>query len=470
MKIYLIAIIGILIYLPSLKYYFSQDDFIHLYSSHANSFFEFLNFFNPYAKYPDIFFYRPLGTQVYFFINQSLFGLNPLSFRIESLLMHGLNGILFFLVIKKVWKNNQIAMLAAFFYVISASHFLSIFYISAFQQLLKTAFALLCILFFIQYKENGRFKNLFFSLFAFSGALLSKETSVVIPLLFLPIEILRTKDSIKNIFKKNLKIWIIFFIVLVIYFLLRIPGFNQIFSEGEYKTTLSVFNVFQNLKWYLIWTIGLPEILATYPNLKFSGLMQFANDFKLSASILIAAGGFLLTLLLQIVKNFRLFRNKRLMFSTALFFLIPLLPVLVLTGHKYPQYLDLSYLGVFPLIASLCLPIVFKKLLPKILLISSFVILQFFSSRLSEETHWTTHRSEIAKYYSEALSNYEFADETKIVFVGDYNQLQQLSVALAKNYAVYVWSGNIIKNIEYRNNDINTLDNSNEIMIPAIRY
>ena len=65
----LIIIIGILFYFPIFYYGFSQDDFIHLSASRVNSIGEVLNFFNPFARFPDIFFFRPLATQFWFFIN-----------------------------------------------------------------------------------------------------------------------------------------------------------------------------------------------------------------------------------------------------------------------------------------------------------------------------------------------------------------------------------------------------------------
>src|ERR1035437_7535636 len=123
-----LTVAAIVAYYPSLFYGFSQDDFIHLYSSKANNFGDFINFFNPYHHYPDIFFYRPLTTQFYFFINNLIFGLNPLPYHIEGLILHIINSILFFLLINKIFKNRQIGFICAFLYSISAAHFLSLYY------------------------------------------------------------------------------------------------------------------------------------------------------------------------------------------------------------------------------------------------------------------------------------------------------------------------------------------------------
>src|SRR5690242_2019432 len=106
---------------------FSQDDFIFLYWSKANNLKEFLNFFNPFTHPKDIFFYRPLSTQLYYFLNQKFFGLNPLPFQVEAFLFHFLNSFLFYLITLKLWRNKKVAVLSGFLYAISAIHFLSLF-------------------------------------------------------------------------------------------------------------------------------------------------------------------------------------------------------------------------------------------------------------------------------------------------------------------------------------------------------
>src|SRR3990167_5846490 len=110
MRLYLILLFAaVLIFVPSLKYDFSQDDFIHLYHSRASSLQDVINFFNPNNSYTDIFFYRPLTTQFYFFINQLLFGINALPFRIEALVGHLVNGFLFYLIVRKLWQDELVA-------------------------------------------------------------------------------------------------------------------------------------------------------------------------------------------------------------------------------------------------------------------------------------------------------------------------------------------------------------------------
>lgn len=464
-----VIVLGLLNYFSSLQYYFSQDDFIHMYSSHAGNLGQFLIFFNPFAQFTDIFFYRPLGTQVYFFINQTIFGINPLPFHIEALLLHGINGFLFYLIIKNIWQRKDIALLASFFYTISAIHFLSLYYISAFQQIFRTFFMFLAILTFLQYQESGSKKNLFIALFAYVGALLSKETAIILPVLILPIVVLKKNEYSWKFLKTIILKLIPFGVIAIVYLIVRIIGFQTIFNEGAYSINFSPVNILQNLKWYFLWVVGLPEIIATYPSIKPDSWIQFMKDFNYGFGILLSFGILLVSIF--VISFGSLNRNliSKQVVTLVTIFLIPLCPVLILNGHKYPQYLDLSVLAVFPILAMLTLPLN-KNFLPKTLLIGSFIVLQILSVRVSEESHWTTHRSEVAEFYHAYLiQNYpKIQNNSQVIFLGDPTQLKEVSFALAQNYAIYAWYSGKMKETQYLNKSTTT--DIEGIIVPITKF
>lgn len=446
-------IVSLLVFIadfPSLKYGFSQDDFIHLSASQASSAQEFLNFFNPFYQYPDIFFYRPLTTQVYFFINKTLFGLNPVPFHIESLILHLVNSILFFLIIKKIWQNKNIAFVSALFYAVSAAHFLSLYYISAFQQVCRTFFIFLSILMFFKYQDTKQKSAYLGSLIAFLAALLSKETSIVLPLLFLPLEILRNRTGkLKTITQMAIKSTIPFVVVVLIYGIVRFTGLQSVFNEGSYNTTFSFSDILQNLKWYIIWSLGLPEILSTYPSLKPDSLLQFGKDLPFGFLVLILSAlvGIISLLLLPSFKQL----TKRMLFASAAIFLLSLSPILILSQHRYPQYLDLAFMGLLPIPALLFSQKTTLKRFLGVIGILTFIALQLLSLKLSEQTHWTTHRAKIAdKYYRDFINTYPtLSNNTTVVFVGTKQAAYELSITLAQKYGLSVWYPEKIKDVRY---------------------
>lgn len=460
---------GLIIYLPSLKYGFSQDDFIHLFSSKAGSLSEFLNFFNPFHRYPDIFFYRPLTTQVYFFLNHTLFGLNPIPYHLEALILHIINSFLFFIIIRKIWGSKQIAFYSALFYTVSAAHFLSLYYISAFQEIGRTFFIFLSLILFFNYQESRKKMIYICSLIVFIAALLSKETSLITPLLIFPLEVIRKKDQrLVVIIKNTLKLVIPFLVIAFIYILIRLSGFQSIFNEGAYNTTFSVFEILQNLKWYIIWSFGLPEILSTYPSLSLSWLIQFGKDLPFANIVLI-----LTSLLVSLGCNlfFKLKFNKRIVISSLIIFLISLTPVLILQGHRYPQYLDLAFLGFLPILAFIFYQSTKLKKFLGFGAILIFIALQFFSLQLSQQTHWTTHRANIAEYYYQNLRKLEpkLSNNTTIIFVGTNQAVHEVSLTLAQKYAPLVWFPNKIKKVDYTiNYSVNSSENT--IIYPITIY
>lgn len=479
MKKYLIflpiILAGIIAYFPSLKYGFSQDDFIFLYISKAQTFSQFLNFFNPFAIFPDFFFYRPLTTQVFYSVNQSLFGLNPLPSHIAGLTLHLINSILFFFIIQKVWQNKQVAFLSALFFAISAAHFLSLYYIAAFQEVGRIFFVFLSLLLFLSYLDTKKELIYLGSLVAFILAILSKETSLITPFLFLPIEILRRKEqSILKVAKNLLKTVIPFLVIILIYSVIRFLGFQSVFNEGSYNIVFSITEIFQNIKWYLLWSFGLPEIISSWPSLKPSSLLQFGQTLPFGYPVISLF--ILLLITLGINSFFRVrYLNKKTLIASLVIFLVSLGPVLILHQHSYPQYLDLAMLGFLPIIAWLLYPLNQEKNIFKLigfLGIIFFITLQLTSLKLSEQTHWTTHRAIVADYYHQDFQKKypSIPEGTEVIFSGNRQITYELSIALAKKYALLVWYPNKIKNVEYKTLDYQISHKEKTIVYPVSLY
>lgn len=455
MKKYLVALplLGILFYFPSLFYNFSQDDFIHAFASQANNLIDFLNFFNPSKNFSDIFFYRPLSTQVHFFLLTKIFGLSALPFHIISLVFHILNSYLFYLIIKKIWRDKHIALLSSFFYAISAVHFLSLFYISSFQEIARTLYILLSIFLFIKYFETNKTALYIGSLLSFIAALLSKETSIILPLLIPLVEVLRRKDeNVLKVLESIILPLTAYFGILISYIVIRSIGFLTIFNQGSYNISFSFFDIFQNLKWYIIWSFGLPEVLSTYPNLRINSLLLFSKDFYFGGLILILGLIFVLTLVIIIIRNFKKnteTKSLKILVSCFLIFLISLLPVLFLHQHKYPQYLDIAFLGLLPVIAYLILS-KRKKILIAICILS-FSLLQFLSIKLSENSHWSTKRSNLVSYYQQKFfTQYpDISADSKIILIGQRQALKEVSFAFAQKYAFLVWYPRKVQSVSY---------------------
>jgi Flp pilus assembly protein TadD len=130
-----------------------------------------------------------------FKLNQSLSGLNPLSYHLTNILFHFLSSVAILLISFKTFSKSTkwegkaalgLAITIAFLFALHPLHTEAITYLSGRASGIGGFFFLLSLLFFIMGSERGRDLNipLFYSLalLAFGLALLSKETTLTFPL------------------------------------------------------------------------------------------------------------------------------------------------------------------------------------------------------------------------------------------------------------------------------------------------
>lgn len=130
-----------------------------------------------------------------FELNQSLSGLNPLSYHLTNLLFHFLSSATILLIAFKTFSNSTqwegkaalgLSITIAFLFAFHPIHTEAITYLSGRGSGIGGFFFLLSLLLFIMGSERGRDLNipLFYSLalLAFGLALLSKETTLTFPL------------------------------------------------------------------------------------------------------------------------------------------------------------------------------------------------------------------------------------------------------------------------------------------------
>jgi protein O-mannosyl-transferase len=130
-----------------------------------------------------------------FELNQSLSGLNPLSYHLTNILFHFLSSATILLITFKTFSKSaqwegkaalSLAITIAILFALHPLHTEAITYLSGRASGIGGFFFLLSLLFFIMGTERGRDLNIFLfyslALMAFGLALLSKETTLTFPL------------------------------------------------------------------------------------------------------------------------------------------------------------------------------------------------------------------------------------------------------------------------------------------------
>jgi len=412
---YLITLAAIVfLYGPSLKYGFFQDDFLHLVSTQISSWSEFLSFFSDNQAI----YYRPLGIQLVYLIQQSLFGANPVRFHIFSLLIHIINSFLVGSLIYKISKNSWVAKLSTFLYATSAIHFISLFWLAETNLLLGAlmVFVNLHALFWFVKKPTN--KTIFISLSLFIIGLLFHELVIIAPLMIIMLNhLLRLK-----LFQKPLsKVYSIGFVLITCLYLLLRLVILPIPISGTYAIHLGRDNI-SSLIWYGMWSLNMPEEFKYQMILS---KLQFQPKFfeNFSSQVIIWISGILTLLTTCLYGIIRLSRPKRsLLLLGSCWFIIGLSLFLLLPLHQYPMYALVGLPGLI-LILAIAIP---KRPFFTILLLLAWLIPSFTTLRFAEKTHWTVQEAKLVKnIFTEIKKRYPNLPKNSALSLKDKYQVKQ---------------------------------------------
>lgn len=420
-RFYFFLVATLAIYIPSLMNFFSSDDWFHLRISSIHSIGQFLNFFS-FAHTPQsISFYRPLTTQTFFYILQKLFGFNPIPYHIFVLACFVFSVYLVYKLAHVLLKSDLKALFVSVIYGFSVSNFTRLYFLSAFQEIGLVIFCLLCIL---NYLKRDRKHNIY-SLFFFLLALLSKETSVVIPFILLSLDWVDKKTNLKRI--------IPFLFLLLPYLYLRLFVFQGAAGDS-YIWNFSPLKAANTLMWYVLWSIGAPELLVDYIGSGLKPIPQFFVNFPIWWVVIL--GLLIPTIILLgilLFKNLKKIDRRFIVFTFL--FVISLAPVLFLPQHKFTLELGLPLVW-FSLAVSWLLPNKGKLLWT---FFGFYLTLNLSMNYLTYTTHYSVQRGMIAKkiftfitqnYPQEPKNSYfEFINDTPIT-VKEWGSSRQIANAI----------------------------------------
>jgi len=413
----LICLIAFLVFSPSLLGFFTNDDFFHFVTSKANNLKDFLNFFNlyyPATGFPN---YRPLATQVFYFLDWKFFNLNPLPMHILLFILFFGIIILVYKIAKELTKSGKVAIITTALYAVSATHFGQLYFLAT-QEIIYGFFFFLTVWLFIKYLGEGKTRLLVYSFVGFLLTLASKEPAITLPfVLGLIYLFVRLRDKKRIEVRKIIAILGPFFVILAGYLYLRF--FHYGFAKGDSYLWASVpKRIINSLGWYSLWSLNMPEMLVDFvgPRLKFN-----PNLFRYWSSQIIPI--FVLFTVQVVLGSYLFLRNFLLSKKTKLnivvlgvfWFVGTLVPVLFLPIHKFAFYLTVPLFGVVLILGYLL------SNSPK-WLASLFLVLFFATSlvslSLTSNVSWITRGQETAKRaYVHFLMNKEAYSQKTIVFV-----------------------------------------------------
>lgn len=423
-----IFLISLFLYLPSFFNFYTNDDFFHLSISKPSSFLNFINFFNPVIAPGGFGFYRPLTTQVYYSLSY-YFGLNPLILHLISFAGYVLVIFLVFKFVKKLTENTNTALLAAFFYAFSASHFGHLYYLATFQELGFSLLYLLSILSLFNFLNDNKIKYYFFMMITFVGALLSKESAVTLPAVFFLLFSFYSNFKLKRI---NLKQFfpVLFFSIFILSIYLYLHIFYYGFATGDSYIWVISLRVINTISWYILWSLSIPEMLVDYIGPGFHinpNLLKFYSGKIIL--ILILFGTMILEFLIVFIKTLKRNTGKdlKLYFFAVFWFLITLSPVVFLPLHKFSYELTLPLVAVSVILGNIISKIQRMRFLVVIIL-SNYLLLSFATNVLTYQTSWIVRGAQVAEKVSNFTDvlNTQSNDHQTIIFYDKPEDLKLL--------------------------------------------
>lgn len=333
-------------------------------------------------------FYRPTQNIYYLFIYQ-LFGHSKVAFHLGNILLHLLNGILFFLVTRKLFTNHSLALFSSLIWVAHPTHVEAITYISGTADPMGLLFFLLCLLKFPFDLKAQNWKKLIVPLGLFWLSLLSKEAMIVIPPLIMLCLALVNKTHRYQIrtYWSSLPFWISAFIYLALRkIILNFNGTYHFYKVSNIYTENILFRIYTFLA-------TLPEYLTIlfWPT-DLHMERSFPVHVNLTSIPVLLGLLLLLTTLAWSLFNFIKKNNERSLWAWLWFFIsfVPMMGILIpVNSFILEHWLYLPSVGFFIAFSAILLKS--SKLYPRLpMLLTATITLSLCILTQMRNTDWAT--------------------------------------------------------------------------------
>ncbi|HOY30623.1 MAG TPA: tetratricopeptide repeat protein [Bacteroidales bacterium] len=282
--------------------------------------------------------YQPF-TMLTYAIDYKIGGGDASLFHFNNILLHLLNTILVFLLIKKIIpQNDRVAIITAAFFAVHPMHIESVAWVAERKDVLYSFFFILALLMYTTYLKSQKIKHLSVAFLFFVLSCLSKSAAVILPLVMLLFDYyLKREFKIKIILEK-----LPFFAVSLVFGIIAMysqkGAIQYLAPEMTFMEHISVFS-FSFLS-YIIKAFVPVNLSAIYPYpAELGGMLPLWYYLSIPCIIL---------LLLFVWYSLRW--GKDIVFG-FLFFLITIILVLqfipVGAASMADRYTYIPYIGIF---------------------------------------------------------------------------------------------------------------------------
>ena len=280
-------------------------------------------------------YYRPL-QQISYFLDFFLYQLNPFGYHLTNILLHIGVALGLFWLMRLFYFDNLLAALTALLFVVHPVHTEAVSYISGRADPLGTLFLLLAFIAYIKSLSTRNMLPRALAILSYALALLSRESSLILPFLLLLYHYCFRKKIESGFFATIAA-------MTFVYIFLRTTVLKFVSFENPVAST-----VFERIPGFFAAMAGYAKLLI----LPFGLHMEYGNGLFSPINPAVLIGVFLVVFLLIFFV-----RRKRgpdtIVFGTAWFFiaLLPFSNIYPLNAYMAEHWLYISSMGFFLVLA-----------------------------------------------------------------------------------------------------------------------
>ncbi len=332
----LIIFISALLYINTLSNNFVYDDAYIVTENHFIKTFKNLPklFQKDYLPLSGELSYRPTVTLTYF-IDYAVWELNPFGYHLTNIILHTINVLLFYILIKNISKSPTLSLLATLLFL---SHPLLTETVNAVcyrEDILTTLFSLLAFIYFRKIHLSQEINIRFILYYILSCtfyflALFSKEMAITLPVLLILFDLFYPSKPASNNFHSEMKIPIHYSNVLQLKkWVLPYVGYALVTGFYLIVRFILLKNTFKTIEVYPSDVFTMTKVVASYLKLLFIPV-QLNADYYVpytggTSLSFILSSLFIITAFIIVV---RLHSKYKYVTFFSLWFFITLLPVL----------------------------------------------------------------------------------------------------------------------------------------------
>ncbi|MCX5714186.1 MAG: tetratricopeptide repeat protein [Candidatus Omnitrophica bacterium] len=320
------------------------------------------------------YFYRPLQIVTYA-LDYAIWKFNVVGYHITNTLLHILVALCIYWLVNILYKDNKLSFLASALFVVHPIHTEAVSYISGRADSLSVFFMLLCFIIYIKQvdRDSISIPSYILLLFTYTLALLSKEMSMILPLLLL---------FYHFVFRKKIKVveFLSLLGILAIYTAIRLTYLKSISLSPQFDSD----TMFGRLPGFFVAILSYIRLLF----LPFSLHMDYGTKLFgfTDPSVLI---GIIITITILTFAYLKR-NNKVILFSIGLFFLalFPVSNLYKINAYMSEHFLYLPSIGFFILIAYLLIILYNDKRHKALGLTLTIVYLLFYTALTIKQNYY----------------------------------------------------------------------------------